>query len=257
MDNDETRLTAQLALAQELVEHLQNGDEEGARLIIQQLRFPYERELFEELGKLTRELHEALQSFRGDSRLVEITQDEIPDAKERLSYVVTMTEQATHRTLNAVDEGLPIAERVHDNAVRLSERWGRFRRRELSLDEFREFAHELDAFFTATGQETERLRSLMSEIMMAQDFQDLTGQIIGRVIRLVQDVEENLVGLIRLSSGRMEGAVAKPAEPSVEKAEEPHPRAGVGPAVPNTSDDLGDVVSGQDDVDALLSSLGF
>jgi chemotaxis protein CheZ len=68
------------------------------------LRLPYERELFDELGKLTRELHEALNSFRGDSRLIELTRDEIPDAKERLNYVVSMTEQATHRTLNALDE---------------------------------------------------------------------------------------------------------------------------------------------------------
>ncbi|MBN2887367.1 MAG: protein phosphatase CheZ [Chromatiaceae bacterium] len=257
MDNAEERLTTHLALARELVGHLENGDEENARLVIQQLRFPYERELFEELGKLTRELHEALKSFRGDSRLVEITQDEIPDAKERLNYVVTMTEQATHRTLNAVDEGLPIAESLHRRAAALTENWARFRRRELSLDEFRDFAHDLDAFFDATGQETERLRSLMSEIMMAQDFQDLTGQIIGRVLRLVHDLEESLVGLIRLSSGRM--APSEPpgevATPAVSRDE--HERGPTGPAVPNTHDALADVVSGQDDVDALLSSLGF
>jgi len=257
MDNAEERLTTHLALARELVGHLEQGDEERARLVIQQLRFPYERELFEELGKLTRELHEALKSFRGDSRLVEITQDEIPDAKERLNYVVTMTEQATHRTLNAVDEGLPIAESLHDRARSLAEGWVRFRRRELSLDEFREFARDVDEFFVATGQDTERLRSLMSEIMMAQGFQDLTGQIIGRVLALVHDLEESLVGLIRLSSGRM--ALSEPAGEAAMLArtmDEPE-RGPTGPTVPNTQDALADVVSGQDDVDALLSSLGF
>lgn len=260
MDNDEQRLTMHLALARELVGHLESGDEENARLVIQQLRYPYERELFEELGKLTRELHEALKSFRGDSRLAEITQDEIPDAKERLNYVVTMTEQATHRTLNAVDEGLPLAESLHDRAAALTGEWSRFRRRELSLDEFREFARKLDEFFSATGQDTERLRSLMSEIMMAQDFQDLTGQIIGRVLKLVHDLEESLVGLIRLSSGRMEpGRIPAPEAVSpAEPKESTHELEGpTGPAVPNTQDALADVVSGQDDVDALLSSLGF
>jgi len=207
MDNDEALLSLQLDLARRLVEQLEAGDRAEADELIRQLRLPYERELFEELGKLTRDLHEALNSFRGDSRLIELTEltrDEIPDAKERLNYVVSMTEQATHRTLNALDESMPIAESLHGRSATLHEQWSRFRNRELSVDEFRDLARELDDFLTQSGQETERLKSLMSEILMAQDYQDLTGQIIRRVIRLVQEVEENLVGLIRLSSARMD-----------------------------------------------------
>lgn len=252
MDNDEQSVRHQLDLARQLVEQLEAGDEEAAGNVIRQLRIPYERELFDELGKLTRDLHEALNSFRGDSRLVELTRDEIPDAKERLNYVVTMTEQATHRTLNALDEAMPMAESLHDRSQALTATWNRFRHRELSVEEFREFANALDAFFLASGQETDRLRTLMSEVMMAQDFQDLTGQIIRRVIRLVHEVEENLVGLIRLSSARMEtGKGVKAKEPDQPVAQS-H-----GPIVPNTQDTSSDVVSGQDDVDALLSSLGF
>ncbi|NEX20134.1 protein phosphatase CheZ [Thiorhodococcus mannitoliphagus] len=254
MEIDEERTTSQLDLARRLVAHLEAGDEAAANEIIRELRNPFERELFDDLGKLTRDLHEALNSFRGDSRLVELTRDDIPDAKERLNYVVSMTEQATHRTLNALDEGIPLLESLHDRSAELTERWTRFRKRELSVEEFREFATELDAFFVASGEETERVKTLMSEIMMAQDFQDLTGQIIRRVIRLVQEVEENLVGLIRLSSSRMEPSkAAKPVEePAVDEEIKGH-----GPIVPNTQDASADVVSGQDDVDALLSSLGF
>ncbi|MTW20316.1 protein phosphatase CheZ [Allochromatium palmeri] len=254
MDNDEERLSLQLDLARRLVERLEAEDRDGADEIIRQLRLPYERELFEELGKLTRDLHEALNSFRGDSRLLELTRDEIPDAKERLNYVVSMTEQATHRTLNALDESMPIAESLHERSASLREQWGRFRNRELSIDEFRELARELDEFLTLSGQETDRLKSLMSEILMAQDYQDLTGQIIRRVIRLVQEVEENLVGLIRLSSARME--LPKPDKPIADESEPPDTQ-GHGPIVPNTQDAVADVVSSQDDVDALLSSLGF
>lgn len=254
MDNDEERLSLQLDLALRLVERLETGDRAGADEIIRQLRLPYERELFEELGKLTRDLHEALNSFRGDSRLIELTRDEIPDAKERLNYVVSMTEQATHRTLNALDESMPIAESLHERSAMLREQWSRFRNRELSVDEFRGLARELDDFLTQSGQETERLKSLMSEILMAQDYQDLTGQIIRRVIRLVQEVEENLVGLIRLSSGRLD--LPQAAKPVVEEVAETETR-GHGPVVPNTQDAVADVVSSQDDVDALLSSLGF
>ena len=210
MDNEEERMAIQLELARQLVLQLESGNREGADDVIRQLRLPYERELFDELGKLTRELHEALNSFRGDSRLIELTRDEIPDAKERLNYVVSMTEQATHRTLNALDESMPIAESLHGRSLQLAEQWGRFRSRELSVDEFRDLAREMDEFLAISGRETEHLKSLMSEILMAQDYQDLTGQIIRRVIRLVQEVEENLVGLIRLSSARME-----PARPAV------------------------------------------
>ncbi len=256
MDNDEERLTRQLDLARQLVGHLEVGNEDAASNVIRQLRIPYERELFDELGKLTRDLHEALNSFRGDSRLVELTRDEIPDAKERLNYVVSMTEQATHRTLNAIDEAMPIAESLHARSAELTESWVRFRHRELSVVEFREFARGLDGFFVASGEETERLRSLMSEIMMAQDFQDLTGQIIRRVIRLVHEVEENLVGLIRLSSARMEPSKLVQPATATSDMEDAAVR-GQGPIVPNTQDAVADVVSGQDDVDALLSSLGF
>ncbi|MBK1721298.1 protein phosphatase CheZ [Thiocystis violacea] len=250
MENDEERRTSQLDQARRLVKHLEAGESQAADEIIRQLRHAFDRELFDELGKLTRDLHEALNSFRGDSRLVELTRDEIPDAKERLNYVVSMTEQATHRTLNALDEGMPLIESLHERSLELTERWTRFRNRELSVDEFRVFAQELDQFFIESGQETDRVKGLMSEIMMAQDFQDLTGQIIRRVIRLVQEVEENLVGLIRLSSSRME---PKPAMEAVVEDD----TKGHGPIVPNTQDTVADVVSGQDDVDALLSSLGF
>lgn len=260
MDTDEECMTQQLELARQLVGYLEAGNGDGASTIIRQLRIPDERDLFEELGKLTRDLHEALNSFRGDSRLAELTRDDIPDAKERLNYVVAMTEQATHRTLNAIDEAMPMAESLHERSAELSERWTRFRHRELSVVEFREFARSLDAFFIASNSETEHLRSLISEIMMAQDFQDLTGQIIRRVIRLVQEVEENLVGLIRLSSGRMEllPVTTLPERPPVVVADNDETATkGQGPVVPNTHDAVADVVSGQDDVDALLSSLGF
>jgi chemotaxis protein CheZ len=257
MDNDEESKAYQLNLARQLVGHLEADDADAAANVVRQLRIPYERELFEELGKLTRDLHEALNSFRGDSRLVELTRDEIPDARERLNYVVTMTEQATHRTLNAVDEAMPIAESLHARSHELTDSWNRFRQRELSVDEFREFARALDIFFIASGEETERLRSLMSEIMMAQDFQDLTGQIIRRVIRLVHEVEENLVGLIRLSSARMETGRGGQQAASARGVESAADAASQGPIVPNTQDTVADVVSGQDDVDALLSSLGF
>lgn len=244
---------AQLELARELVRALEAEDDTGARALVQDLSRPYERELFDELGRLTRDLHEALQSFREDSRLVELTRAEIPDARERLSHVVTMTEQAAHDTINAIESSLPIAESFNQQAATLTAKWTRFRNRQLSVEEFREFARELDAFFAQAGEDTEELRRLLSEVLMAQSYQDLTGQVIRRVIRLVTDLEENLVGLIRLSSGRMESIEASPTPAEQDDAD----RRGHGPNVPSTQDSGPDVVQGQDEVDDLLSSLGF
>ncbi|MBK5971021.1 MULTISPECIES: protein phosphatase CheZ [Thiorhodovibrio] len=245
----------QLELARLLIEQLESGQTDEAALTIQRLGAPYERELFEELGRLTRELHEALRGFRDDSRLIELTQSEFPDAKERLNHVITMTEQATHRTLNAVDEGLPIAEALHEKSARFAESWTKFRGRELSVEQFRDLTHELDDFLHHATAETKRMGSLMSEVMMAQDFQDLTGQIIARVIKLVQEVEGNLVGLVRLSGARLEPD--KIHQSATTAVAEPDALAAQGPAVPNTKDAEAEVMSSQDDVDALLSSLGF
>ncbi|WPL19778.1 chemotaxis regulator CheZ [Thiorhodovibrio winogradskyi] len=254
---NEATQARQLELARLLVEQLESGQVDEAGLTIQRLGAPYERELFEELGRLTRELHDALRSFRDDSRLIEITRSEFPDAKQRLNHVITMTEQATHRTLNAVETGLPIAEALHAESARFAGSWTEFRGRKLSVEQFRELTRELDEFLRQTTDQTKQLGSLMSEIMMAQDFQDLTGQIIARVIKLVQEVEGNLVGLVRLSGERLEpeklqsAAAAAAAKPELDSFKP------VGPAVPNTKDTEADVMSSQDDVDALLSSLGF
>jgi chemotaxis protein CheZ len=242
----------QLDKARQLVTHIEAGDEESAARLIEELGRMHESVLFQELGKLTRDLHEALNSFRLDSRLSEITATEIPDAKERLNYVVTMTEQAAHRTLTAVEESLPMSEALASRAGELSGVWQRFRSRDLSAEEFRQLSGELDVFLEQVNGDAECIRRNLSDVLMAQDFQDLTGQVIRRVINLVQDVEQNLVGLIRISGDRLTVPDAKKQQ---EKSQEEQNK-GMGPAVPGTAG-ASDVVSGQDDVDDLLSSLGF
>ncbi|SEQ17707.1 chemotaxis protein CheZ [Ectothiorhodospira magna] len=236
----------QLAHARELVHLMESGDEDAAGRLIEELGRMHETLLFQELGKLTRDLHEALNSFRMDSRLSELTHQDIPDAKERLNYVVAMTDQAAHRTLNAIEAALPVSEDLADRARTLSADWSRFRQREMSVDEFRAVSQALADFLQSTERDAEILRSQLSEILMAQDFQDLTGQVIRRVMTLVQDLEDNLVGLVRISGQRLSGG-----EDKGNKDIEPS-----GPAVKGTSD-RGDAVNSQDDVDDLLSSLGF
>ena len=237
-----------LALARNLLHEVEQGDHEQAEIYLDELSRVKQTELFREVGKLTRDLHEALNHFRMDTRLADFAVQEIPDAKERLNYVIIMTEQSANKTLGAVESALPVSEQLRDRSFALTEDWHRFRRRDMSAQEFREFCRELDMFFPEVSDGARTLNGFLSEVLMAQDFQDLTGQIIRRVITLVQDLEASLVDLVRLSG------------PVMMTKSESGPKAGkvvalAGPMVPGV--DHGDSVQGQDEVDELLSSLGF
>ena len=241
-----------LAQARQLVAELEAGNSDEASNLLDELARRRDSGLFQELGKLTRELHDALNGFQLDSKISSLAEHDIPDAKERLNYVITMTEQAAHRTLNAVEESLPIAEELQKRAVELHDKWARFRRKDMDVNEFRALVPEIDSFLDLTSGHATKLNSSLSDVLMAQDYQDITGQIIRRVINLVKDVEDNLVGLIRISGQRMAPA-EKVAVKSGALSEELS--RGIGPQVPGV--DHADVVNSQDDVDDLLSSLGF
>jgi chemotaxis protein CheZ len=241
-----------LVQARQLVAELEAGNDEAASRLLDELARRRDSGLFQELGKLTRELHDTLNSFQLDARIASLTEHDIPDAKERLNYVITMTEQAAHRTLTAVEASLPIAEELQARANELQDKWRRFRRKDMDVAEFRALVPEIDSFLDLTSGHATKLNGSLSDVLMAQDFQDLTGQIIRRVITLVKDVEDNLVSLIRISGQRMVGNDKAAAKSAAAKDEDAR---GFGPQVPGV--DHGDVVQGQDDVDDLLSSLGF
>lgn len=235
VDND------RLAQARKLVVCLEAGDDAGAQCLIQGLS-GNGGQLFQEIGRLTRELHEAIHGFLLDDRLLQLAEHEMPDATERLNYVITMTEQSAHATLSAVEISLPLAEELEQSAASLEQEWKRFCERKLPLAEFRELSDEIGAFLTTTNAHSQTLHGKLSEVLMAQGFQDLTGQIIRRVIEMVKDVEEKLVHLIKISGHK--------AAPVMKRETELE-----GPVVPGLQQ--GDVIASQDDVDDLLSSLGF
>jgi chemotaxis protein CheZ len=203
---------------------------------------------------MTRQLHDSLTSFALDSRMQALAESDIPDAKARLNHVITMTENSANRTLTAVEGTLPIAEQLQSSANDLHEKWDRFRNKDMNVDEFRRMSKEIDKFLSVTRDNAGRIHGNLSDVMMAQDFQDLTGQIIRRVINLVQEVEDNLVELIRLS-GSVESAVADKV-PAQKSCPDGAVMQGLGPQVPGLGETAG-AVSGQDEVDDLLSSLGF
>ena len=182
-----------------------------------------------------------------DAKLADIAQVEMPDAAERLRYVISTTEQAANTTLGAVEESLPLADSLRCDALVLADQWERFNSRQLSVDDFRELSGKLTSFLTVTQANSEALHEKLSEVLLAQGYQDLTGQVIRKVITLVEEVENKLIELVRLSGNR-----AKPGDDTAGDKKDNSPQ---GPVVPGV--DKGDVVKGQDDVDSLLSSLGF
>lgn len=235
----------------ELARFVEEGNETEADRLLDQIAKLRETSLFQELGKLTRQFHESLNNFRLDSRIAQYAEKDFPDARERLRYVVTMTAQAADRSLTAAENSTPLCEKIASHSAELKEKWGRFTRREMSADEFRALSNELGHFFDELSDDSTVLKSNLNEVVMAQDFQDLTGQIIERVIKLVDEMEDSLVELVRISG---QSLVAKEALRGRE-SEEDKIKA-TGPSVPGV-DDTENLVSGQDEVDDLLSSLGF
>ncbi len=232
-----------LVLAKQLVNQLESGDSVNAEHTVDLLAGFSENNLFQEVGRLTRELHSAINGFLLDSRITELAEREIPDASERLSYVITMTERAANTSLAAVEAAIPLADELGNKASNLASEWRRFQERELSVEEFRVLSRKLVGFLQIAGEHSGELHGKLSEVLMAQDFQDLTGQIIRQVISLIQDVEDKLVRLVRISGG-LAGSDDTKSSAKLE-----------GPVVPGI--DQGDQVGDQDDVDDLLSSLGF
>lgn len=242
-DNREEMLEKMRALVSEL----ERGDGPAAVDIIEDLTQMRESDLFQEMGKLTRQLHQALSSLQVDPELVELAEDKVPDAKQRLDYVISKTEESAHVTLGAVEASMPVSDSMAERAAEIKEHWLRFKRRELGVNEFNSGVHELIEFLDSVQDGSRRINTNLSAVLMAQDFQDLTGQVIRRVIELVQEVEDNLVRLVRMGGGSSPAGTPAPGKVNRLRAE--------GPRVDSAS--AKEVVSGQDEVDDLLSSLGF
>jgi len=236
-----------LSLSRELVAALEKSDDIGADAILDQIAGLRETQLFQELGRLTRQLHDTMVSFSIDAKISEFAEHDIPDAKERLHYVIAMTEQAANQTLTAIENLLPVSEELGSQADALSAKWGRFLDREMPLDEFKALSQEITLHFENSQVSLNQIHSGLTEILMAQGFQDITGQIIRRVIDLVQDLETSMVKLISISGRK--SSIAK----NLTAVHDELP----GPVVPGVDDREGDVASSQVDVDDLLSSLGF
>ena len=201
-----------------------------------------QEKVFQQVGQMARQLHDTLGAL-GYDKLLEKTVSALPDAKDRLTYIANLTEQAACKVLNATDIANPLQEELEAGAGLLAAKWDALYANKLSVQEFKLLADETRAYLrTAVPQRTGATREQLMEIMMAQDFQDLTGQVIKKIVGLAQDLETQLMSvLIETMPG--------------EKRTESVTSLLNGPVI--NPEGRTDVVASQRQVDDLLDSLGF
>ncbi|ANN66788.1 protein phosphatase CheZ [Bordetella bronchialis] len=197
-------------------------------------------ELIHRIASLTRMLRDSMREL-GLDQAIKDAAEAIPDARDRLRYVAQMTEQAAHRVLNAIDQTQPIQDEMAKNAQTLDARWREWFDQPLELAQARELVKDTRDFLQDVPKQTQATQSKLLEIMMAQDFQDLTGQVIMKMMDVVGAIEKELLQVLidNVPTERREEATSLLNGPQVN----PTGKA--------------DVVTSQDQVDDLLASLGF
>jgi chemotaxis protein CheZ len=200
-------------------------------------------EMYQKLGSITRQLHDALNEL-GYTPVLKGTVEELPDARSRLEYIARLTGEAAEKVLNRVDEAKAEQERVIDHSKQLLDTLRRVPGLKWAMPELTEWSEKIQL-------SAERTDTHLTEIMMAQDFHDLTGQVIKKVVALAATIEGQLLQLLLQAAPH---ALAQAEESSHRAATAPREEL-AGPVV--NPDGRTDVVTDQSQVDDLLASLGF
>ncbi|MCL7930578.1 protein phosphatase CheZ [Halomonas llamarensis] len=204
-------------------------------------------EVIQRIGQLTRMMRESMKELGLDQQIEQAAQA-IPDASDRLRYVAAMTEQAAERSLNAVERAQPTQDQLESDSQSLSKRWETLESPDAPLSDEQLIADTRHFLAEQVPTQTGIAQKELLEIMMAQDFQDLTGQVIKKMMGVIQAIEQELVQvLLESAPGITEGVKAKD-----ERDEHAKLRNG-----PQMDKEKTDVVNGQGQVDDLLDELGF
>lgn len=216
-------------LVKTLLEALESGELSQAGVLLDELTQLRESELYQRVSELTQNLHQTLSGLNDSSLLLQ-TKHDIPDAAERLEYVINTTAEASNKTLESAENTLNLINSLQEAA-----------------------------FKSIAGSDTEVLQNIISqinseltEIMLAQSFQDLTGQVLNRVIMIITSLEQSLIHLIDQS---VHDYAAIPDRAESDEDKHSDEMKGVGPNVTEKSKQ-GSAQS-QAEVDDLLSDLGF
>jgi chemotaxis protein CheZ len=191
-------------------------------------------EVFQQLGTITRQLHDTLQQL-GVMPQLQVAADGLPDARSRLSYIAIKTGEAADKVLNSVDQAKADHASITSETRRIGQAIVADPVKAVASGAVMNFVGDIEAAAARIDQH-------LTDIMMAQDFHDLTGQVVAKVVKLAMDLEESLVKLLVQ-------AAPTPHVPHVD------PDVLHGPVV--NPEGRTDVVADQGEVDDLLASLGF
>ncbi|MBV4365149.1 protein phosphatase CheZ [Erwinia sp. BNK-24-b] len=199
-------------------------------------------DIISRIGSLTRMLRDSLRELGLDQAIAEAA-EAIPDARDRLDYVVQMTAQAAERALNCVEAAQPHQTEMENGAKALKGRWDEWFENPIELADARSLVSDTRGYLESVPQHTGFTNAQLMEIMMAQDFQDLTGQVIKRMMNVIQEIERQLLMVL------LENMPEQPVRP---KKDADSLKNG-----PQINGEAPGVVANQDQVDDLLDSLGF
>lgn len=194
------------------------------------------------IGSLTRMLRDSLRELGLDQAIAEAA-EAIPDARDRLYYVVQMTAQAAERALNSVEASQPHQDQMEKSAKALTQRWDDWFADPIDLADARELVTDTRQFLADVPAHTSFTNAQLLEIMMAQDFQDLTGQVIKRMMDVIQEIERQLLMVLLENIPEQESRPKRENQSLLNGPQVDTSKAGV--------------VDSQDQVDDLLDSLGF
>lgn len=194
-----------------------------------------------QIGHLTRALHDTMREL-GYDKTLERAVGKMPDTRDRLNYISTLTEQAAVRTLNAVEEAKPMQQKLESGATELSARWQALFERKLDTEQFKTLVHQTRSYLQDVPLNTKATNAKLMDVVVAQDYQDLTGQVLKKLAETVQQLENQLVAL--LISSLLE-----------DKKKDMDTSLLNGPVI--NAEGRSDVVTSQAQVDDLLESLGF
>ena len=227
----------------ELLSYLKDGDVQGARTLIGILEEIKEDSLYKEVGKLTRELHDTIKEID-----IGMAANDIPDVRVRLSHVIEMTAAAANKTMDCIEATIPMSNNLANEAKELLEDWSRFKRREMNVEEFKDLYNAMMLFLAEVKNTATGIHDNLQEVLVAQNYQDLSGQAIKKVIAVVSSVETKLVRLV---------SIAAEANATFDVGDVRSEKTAVDEVTIQQAQETNKEVSGQDEVDDLLSSLGF
>lgn len=199
------------------------------------------KEIFSRIGHLTRLLRDSLTNLGLDRAIMDAA-EAIPDARARLSYVVGKTSQAAECALSCVENARPLQDELNERSIALSKQWDAWLSQSVALPQAHDLVQQTQQFLKDTPTLARKTNDQLMQIMMAQDFQDLTGQVIQRMMDLIEKVEKELIQVLLEN-------IPESQEEEIENLTLKN-----GPQIDQTK---AGVVASQEQVDDLLDSLGF